>query len=381
MSYLLFSTLTPANPYNPPPAGWVKPTSANNIRIVDISGNILFGRSSGTDYAIWYDQNALGAPTIGSKTIVGNASATTNGGSCVVEGLNGNGYAVTHSNFGGTIDLIKLTASAKDGASLLSVTSSSVNYTTEIEIRFIKATSTLQMYKNGVQIGTDVVDTSYDPIHAGVCAGGGLSLSVETYQIGVEVTALTDPIVLGSPITWDSTFTNPITSISAIGLSATNIDNVGEGADWPALADGQVITQSLPTGSTPVLFGDGTETASRNASFNLSADYTSLAIAAPNNSNSNYIGSQYPLTAGWFFYWEEDQPTGNIILYSDGRISVSAAGEYVVFVHEYVAGVGGPVVELTINVNSGGEIVGGGLTAVGLTSRGLVARGLVARGL
>lgn len=355
MTTLVFSSLTPANPYSPPPTGWVKPTSSANAQIVDTSGVIMFGRSSGTVYAIWYDSNTLGAPVIGSKVIAGNASAAINGGACLLEGLNGNGYAAIHTSNGTVIDLIKLTASAKDGASLLSVTTAVVNNVTEIDIRLEKSTNTLRMYKDGVQIGTDVVDATYTPIYGGVGAGSGRTTQVETYQIGVEVTALTDPIVLGSPITWTSTFTNPITSISAIGLSATNIDNVGDDADWPALADGQVITQSLPAASLPVLFSDGTETATRNAAINLDADFTSLEIASPNNSDPKYIGSQYVLTAGWFFYWEETQAAGNIIVYSDGRISVSAAGDYVVFVHRI--GSGNNVVQLNLAVNGGGEIV------------------------
>ncbi len=392
MATLVFSSLGVANPYTPPPTGWASPTTALAGRIADISGNIMYGRITtayNPIYSVWYHATSLDAPVIGSKVVVGNANSVTVGGACIVDGLTGNGYAAIHTDFTTKIKIIKLTANQQDGADLLSVTTGSVNYTTEVRLELVKATNTLKLYKNGAQIGTDIVDSSYTPVYGGVCSAAALAKSVETYQVGPQITSINggNPITAGQtgiaivasgftakPTAVAATYASGAKSITATvdsGGTATNfnisIQDRIEAEDWPINGDTLTFTFTY-SGESAVL----TQTLVKKA--------TETVLTVSGGITSDPATWTYWLTQDGFTVegGEHDYiPYGDLVLTADGGGSATNAGTFTSWFRPATGTGAGNVYAYTWVITEAGiSPAGSGLTSSGLTSSGLTIAGL-----
>ena len=352
MTLLAFSSLSVANPASPP-AGWLRPSTASAGRIVDLSGNYLFGRSSGSKYAVWYDQSALGSPTISAEITVGDVASTSNSAAVLIEGDNGNGYAANVVSFGSEIEIIRLDACAKNETVIQTIASSVTNYVTKVRITLHKPTNTLKVYKDGVQIGVDSVDSTYSPVYAGVGAGGGRSTTVESSQVGAQVNSITDPIVFGSAFSWsDSGFSSPATTVSAIGLSATSVDGTAKTAVWPALADGQAITAALPATAQTVTAGNGSETATITTDFNLPAAHAPVSFASAVDDDDKFLGYHIELLDGYRGYY----PTaGGLVIGAAGDIACDDPFTFTMFLHKF--GGDDSITEYVVTVPAEGGVV------------------------
>lgn len=168
------------------------------------------------------------------------------------------------------------------------------------------------------------------------------------YTIGVFVFAEsnyaiktpTNPIVPGAPITGVvEEFTN-LTSITALGMSATSIA-VADGsftAQWPGLAEGQTLTTKLPATNIQVTFTDGTGTVMLPLNFSLPLHYETLRdeYGAPTDlrdivtNHSQFIGTsllQAGITAvpGERLYWPTKVLVGEDLV--DTGLIISPIGE------------------------------------------------------
>lgn len=377
MTLLAFSSLPTGNPANPP-SGWLKPSTANTAQISNIGGNRFFGRSSGSKYAVWYDQNSLGSPTISSEITVADIGSTSNAAAVLIEGDNGNGYAANATSFGAAVEIIRLDACARNATVIQTIATTMTQYVTKIKIELHKPSNTLRVYRNGVQIGTDSIDATYSPVYAGVGAGGGRSTTVESAQIGAQLSTITDPIVFGSPIAWsDSGFSSPVTTITAIGLSATSVNGTLKTAAWPALADGQVITVALPATDQTVTASNGSESATINTDFNLAAGYAAVTFASAVSGDDKFLGYHETLTDGFLGYY----PTANgLVIGAAGDITCDGPFTFTMFLHKFSGDKS--TVQLNVTVTeSGSLIVTSGLTSAGLSNSGLSNSGLSVTGL
>jgi hypothetical protein len=376
MTLFVFSSLTAANPFNPPPAGLLRPSTANSVTIADTGGINMFGRSSGSKYAVWYDQNPLGSPTISSEITVGNVGGTTNQAALLIEGDNGNGYAANVTAFGATVEIIRLDACTKNATVIQSIASAVTANTTKIRLTLHKPTNTLSMFKNGVQIGTDSVDATYSPIYAGVGAAPGRSITMESIQAGAQVGTITNPIVFGSAFSWSDTgFSTPVTTLTAIGLSATSVDGTGKTAVWPALADGQVITVALPATGQTVTAGNGTDSATINTDFDLQAGFVPIEFADAIDDDDKFLGFHVEILDGYRGYY----PTaGGLVIGTVGDIECDDPFTFTMYLHKL--GGDNSIVQLNVTVTeSGSLIVTTGLSSVRLKSEKLKSSKLIGR--
>lgn len=192
------------------------------------------------------------------------------------------------------------------------------------------------------------------------------------------ITDITDPIVFGSPITWeDSGFSSPVTTITAIGLSATSVNGTLKTAAWPALADGQVITVALPATNQTVTASNGSENATINTDFDLPAGHTAITFASAITDDDKFLGFHETLTDGFLGYY----PTANgLVVGAAGDIACDGAFTFTMFLHKL--GGDNSILQLNVTVTeSGSLIVTSGLTSTGMTSIGLTSTGLTSVGL
>lgn len=381
--YLDNDTLPAANPTNTPPAGWTR-SSSIQTQISTVSGVELFARSGGTGGQIgcWVNSVPLTGNTIYAKRVhPAGATAAGTTSQCVIHNASGNGYVLEQDQAGTTSTFKLLIAWVVQATALQTFTSYGTGYDQAFELRVIdKAAGTFQFLRNGVQVGSNFTDTTYTGLeYAGQGGTGGRTRSIEVGEIQDFLT-ITDPIVLGSPITATTNGYSNVTSITGGGMSASNLvfSSGTTTGDWPALSELIAPTVLLPATGVTITLSDGSTPKTRTSNINLPANFASVPLGVL-ITDAAYLASAYTLESGWAIYYDTTQ-RGGMTIYPDSRVDVTTLGSFVCWVHEL--GDGNDLVELTVTVSAGGVVVdGAGLTAVGLTMTGLTMSGLTMAGL
>lgn len=328
MTILVMSSLPDANPSGAP-AGWTAAVSSRPARI--LTGG--FGRSSSAvtgDMAIWLDNVQYPGNTLSAKfTHASNATLAGND-SCRVTFLNAdrNGYALWLNQAGTTVKVFRVNVCVQ-GTEIASFTGYGTGYAQNFELRCIdKTTGTFQVLYNNVQIGTNIVDTTYtNLVSIGAAANGGYLRNIQTGGV-YDISSITNPVVIGSSISAVLTGYSTITSITAAGISATDIVfNAGTGvvtATWPNPVNDQVYP-FLPTSTIGFTFSDGTNPIVAQSQIVLRPDMDYVTFGENFElDNPFYLGTIMDIAGiaieeGDRCYYST---TGNLIIFPDGRIQI-----------------------------------------------------------
>lgn len=357
-----FNTLAAANP-TAPVANWLKPTPASPAQIILDGAFKVFGLSSGTPAAMWYYQDTLNAQKISSEITVGNVASRNGAGAILIEGANGNGYGLVTAGFGASVELVKYVAAVRDVTPLLSVTTALVTNTTKLKLEYESATDTLRLFKNGVQIGTNVVDSTYSPVYGGVAARDGRVKSVDIAQEGILVDSFNgaSDIERGQQnVTYTTTGFSSVTSITTntAGVTVSGIsDTAGDGncdiSDYIEAG----LYPTLPA-SVIYTFGDGTNTAEITKTLTVKSTDTSIVtvgMVAINDSWLGYLLEQAgrSIVDGGQIIW----PTSSGVTFgADGSINNPSGTEVTVNIW-YRDPANGRMYNYDLTVTSTGEIV------------------------
>jgi hypothetical protein len=352
MTTLVLTSLPDANPSNPP-AGWSKPAAANPGRI--LTGGFL--RSSGTGIAIWVDNTVYSGNTLSAKFTHGINATQAGNDSIRVVFLNSsqNGYGLWLNQLGTEARIYKIITSTMDATPIATFTSYGTGYSQNFEFRCTnKATGTFQFLRNNVQIGSDVVDTTYTGLtSAGIGANGGTVRG--TVEVGelYTVNSITNPVVMGSAISVATSGYSTVTGITAGGMAATSLSfSAGTTtATWPAVAEGLVSTIALPATGVTFSVTDGTTVRTITSNINLPANFASTEFGVVIDE-PNYLHDVYPLTAGWYCYYDQTQ-LGGLTIAPDSSISYATDGTFTCFVHK----VGGDNTLYQLNVTVSADVV------------------------
>lgn len=385
MPTLLMSSLTAASPYNTPPAGWTRPAWSQTTQVTVSGGANHFQRLSGTggQMGAWVNTTAITANTIFASTTHGiNATQAGNDSArlCIVNS-SGNGYTLWLNQAATTARIYTVVAGTLT-TQLVEFTGYGTGYSQTFEIRCTdKTTGTFKFLRNGVQVGSDLVDTTYTGLDYAGCASSGGRVTGMTVGSIFDILTITNPMTSGGAFSGTSAGAADGAGTIATGGQTVAITFAGGGTTysgtWTAFADGLVypVTNGSTLTFTITESGGGSKTI--DSVFNLPADYAYTPIGTV-ITDPAYLGSVYSLTSGWNIYYDETQ-LGGMEIFPDSRVDVTNDGTFTCFVHEL--GSGNDLVELTVTVNGGAIVSGGGLTTLGLVSPGLVRRGLVRAGL
>ena len=378
------SAFAVANPITIP-VGFAKPASSGNTQVLTgVSGQKVFQRSSGT--AIIYGTTPLTSPVIGARFTLSSAFADITGtkGCCLLNSAF-NGYSYSHQDGNpGTLQIRLIIGGVLQAGVLYSVAATTgVND----DVFEIQATgNSFEIYQNGVLKntgGTAFVDTTYTGLQYGgsmVESGTGRILSFETFEIGGSVVSLTDPLVMGSPLTLVTSGFSNITSIAGAGLSATGL-SYSSGTTtgtWPAISESIAPTVALPATGATITVSDGSNPTTIVRDIPLATGWASVEFGVLIDE-PDYLLSEIPIVDGYYAYYETNQPVvGDVIIYPDGGVYTDNPGTFSLYLHKL--GTGEPLVRYDVTSGGGGES-SGGLSVAGISNSGLSNSGLSVTGL
>lgn len=342
MSITLSMNPLTAGTYNTPPAGWTRPAWSQTTQITTSGGANHFQRLSGTGFQMgaWVNTTAITANTIFASTVHGiNATQAGNDSArlCIVNS-SGNGYALW-LNQAGTTARVYLVAAGTYTTQLVEFTGYGTGYSQKFEIRCTnKSTGTFKFLLNGVQVGSDLVDTTYTGLEYAGCASTGGRVTGMTVGAIVEVTAMTSPVIPGASLTATAVGFGTVNSITGAGMTATSVvDTAGSvTANWPALVEGQVLPVALPAASVAFTFGDGVDTADRNSALGLPAAYNVAVDMGTVITDPDTLGASVTIATGNKIYYPSTYAVvGNITVYPDGDIVTDSIGTFPAILHRW----------------------------------------------
>lgn len=385
MPTLLASSQSIANPATPP-AGYNKPSAGFTVQVLSAGGVNAFRRSSGSgsQMSTWLDNTTYSGNTLIAEFV--HAASATQGSNdssrvCFANAAN-DGYLLWLNQAGTEARIYPFVDYVMGATAIATFTSYGTGYGQTFQFRCPdKSTGTFQFWRNGVQIGSNVVDTTHTGlVYIGLAVNGGNVLNITTGALFSALT-LTNPVVSGQPFSGTSVGAADGAGTISTGGQTVAITFAGGGTTfsgtWPALADGIVYPPMNGTTQTFTV-SQGGSSATIDSVFNPPANFVNTPLGVL-ITDPSYLASVYTLENGWAIAYDQTQ-LGGMTIYPDSRVDVTNYGTFVCWVHEL--GDGSDLVELTVTVSSGGVVVDGvGLTAVGLTMTGLTMSGLTMVGL
>lgn len=370
---LNFTGIGASNPATPP-AGWLQlGTQAAK------TDNTYFA-TAGVAQACWYYNTTLTGGAAKVKAQVGLVATLSSNrhGPFIINGTTGVGIQLWQSS-ATQLKISAISAAGNlTGADLHVITVPTLTDNCTFELWHTPATGSTQIAVNGVAQGAPYAGAVITNLMGGCyCFSTNFLRGMRNVSLeyGVSVDTITDPVVIGGPVAWTDTFSNNIASITAAGLSATNINNTANTATWPMLADGQTITVSLPADDVVFTFTDtAANTATIQSDIDLPAGYVGQTFYSAVNDDPAYLGFYTTILDGYRFYY----PSDGLVIDAYGRITADESMTVTVYKHRLGDGNGIVAITLELTVGADGTI---GITMVGLTAVGVTARGLTAVGL
>jgi hypothetical protein len=356
MTTLLASSLSLANPATPPAGVWNKPTVAQAMRVADIGSVRSISRSSGSgnQLGVWLDNiSYTGNTLLAEFTHLPNATAggTQSSRVCFANAAN-DGYLLWLDQAGTTAAIYKFTDYVMDASPIATFTSYGTGYSQTFQLRCVdKANGVFQFWRNGVKVGSDVVDTTHTGlVSIGIATNGGNVSNITTGALFSALT-ITNPIVSGQPFSGTS-----IGAVNGAGTISTGGQTVpitfaGGGTTfsgtWPALTDG-IVYPTMNGSTLTFTVAQSGSSSTINSVFNPPANFvtTPLGVLV---TDDLYLASVYTLQTGWAIYYDATQ-LGGMVIYPDSRVDVTTPGTFVCWVHEL--GNGNDLVELTVTVEA-----------------------------
>jgi hypothetical protein len=346
---LNFTGIGAVNPATPP-AGWLQLGSQQAK-----TDNTYFA-TAGAAQACWYYNTQLTGGVVKVKSQVGLVATLSSNrhGPFIINGTTGVGIQLWQSS-ATQLKISAISAAGNlTGADLHVITVPTLTDNCIFELWHTPATGSTQIAVNGVAQGVPYAGAVITNLMGGCyCFSTNFlrGLRNVSLEYGVSVDTITDPVVIGGPVAWTDTFSNNIVSITAAGLSATNINNTANTATWPMLADGQTITASLPITDAVFTFTDtAANTATIQADISLPAGFLAQTCYSAVNDDPAYLGYYTTVLDGYRFYY----PSDGLSINSYGRITVTAPKTVTVYKHRI--GDGNGIVALTLNITSEGEV-------------------------
>lgn len=349
----------PAAPY----AGWSKPAAARDVQVFTTGGVWVFRKSSGTanQMAIWVDNIDYTGNTLVAKFTHG-ANATQGGNdSARVCFLNssGDGYTLWINQAGTEARIYKVIACNLDTTQIATFTGYGTGYSQLFELRCPdKSTGTFQFWRNGVQIGSDVVDTTYTSLtKIGFGVNNGNIIGMEASALFTAST-LSNPVVSGQPFSGTSLGAADGAGTIATGGQTVAITFAGGGTTysgtWPALTDG-IVYPPMNGVSRTFTVAQSSSSSTIDSVFEPPADFVNVVLGVL-ITDPAYLASVYTLEPDWAIVYDETQ-LGGMTIYPDSRVDFTNYGTFVCWVHRL--GDGNDLVRLTVTVSSGGLVVSG----------------------
>lgn len=384
MSDLDFRGLPNTDPYNPP-VGWFRPAASQTARILQALGVGRVQRSTGTgnQCTAILDSIQYTGNTIFAEVIIGSNQTTnsSNAPRCGFVNSSNNGYAFWISQDGLTVRIYEVANFVFGATEVWSATGFGAGLGQTFNFRCVdKTTGTFKVLRNGVQVGSDFVSTTYTGlVYSGVIASNGGVQTISTGAIA-DWLAVTDPITMGGAISAVTTGYTNVTGISGGGMSATGL-SYSSGTTtgtWPAISESIAPTVALPATGVTLTLTDGTTSRTRTSDIDLYAGWASVEFGALIDE-PDYLLSEIPIVDGYYAYYETNQPVvGDVIIYPDGGVYTDNSGTFSLYLHKL--GTGDPLVRYDVTSGGGGES-SGGLSIAGLSNSGLSNSGLSVSGL
>lgn len=371
------NSLAAANPATPP-TGYSQLSGSQNARIFQFELREWSMVPGGTQ-SVWRDDSPMSGDVITSRVVIGATNGTRTG-PALVDG-SGNGYVMLSSDGSNNATSFFKIVDGQLGSQIGETIAYPHATGQSRDIR--RSGNTYTAWVNGVQIGGDYVDSSYDPTYAAMVSRGAYIRSLTSeYTPSRTVDSITDPIALGSAISVGLTGYTAPTSVTGGGMSATGLSFAAGTltATWPALSESLAPTVALPATGVTITVTESDGSATITANINLPSGHIATAFLSAID-DPRYLGGNIALSDGWRAYYESNQAgVGDIEIQSDGRIIADNPGTFTMHLHKF--GGDNSITQYSITINEAGEVVEvGGLTARDLTMTGLAMRGLTMIGL
>lgn len=341
-------------------SGWGNAGTVNTRVITLADTQKVFTRSaSGT--AIFQHLTPITSPVIrvqwGLTAAQGN-NQNQKGGSIINLSTRTGFCAIHNGGNPGTVEIREVTVGLMGATALVSVAATTNPQNDTFYADYDTSTGEWKVYQAPEGVAPVLKLThSVTPMTGNLVGGmliGGSTSNITTFTVqgvGGTVTSITDPILIGAPITVGTTGFTTVTSITAAGMSATGISFLGgtTTATWPGLADGLVCNVILPATEVIITISDGINTpATIIADINLPANHRATPLGGL-ISDSTYLASAYALQPGWVIYYDQTQ-LGGMVIYPDSSIKVTMIGTFVCWVHKI--GNGNVIEQLTVDVST-----------------------------
>lgn len=345
-------------------SGWGKPSGSVNTRVITLGDSQKVFTRSTAGTAIFQYLTPIVSPVIRIQWRVAQAQANNQNqkGGSILNLSTGTGFCAIHNGGSpGTVEIRAVTSGVMGGSALASAAATANPHNDMFYADYDTVTGEFKLYQapegsNPVLKLTHTVTPMTGDLVGGMLMGASLTniASFTVQAVGGAVTSITDPIVIGSPISVVTTGFSTVTSVTSAGMTATDMSfSAGTTtANWPALADGMVIPSQIPITDSVVTVSDGSSPATINADINHAPNFVTTPVGTV-ITDPAYLGSVYSFTTGWAIYYDDTQ-LGGMEIFPDTRVDVTNDGTFVCFVHEL--GSGNDLVELTVTVN-GGAIV------------------------
>lgn len=391
---LLFSSLTPANPYivgsEPDNLASHTKVGSGSLRVDSADTGVLRG-NGGT----LYDNIPLIGDTQISSCVLGAASSWCG---VTLNDADGDGYYVEATpNSGGSLKLFLLNA-AVQGAQVGATVVWTYVVGSTLTLQRDTATNDMRIYANGVQQGGTYNNATHAPLYAGVRSDGGYIRSMTSDVISAQSLTIATDLTPGSSRTDACTgFPDGAATISFSGVSVP-VTVSSNSITWtvPALADGATWPR-IPSTGTIITLTQGELSANATGNITLPPGYNTLRVGdvdggVPANfsgivtDDPKFLGYHLTLTTSDTWY---NPAINGLKVYRNGDVE---SNEFLVDgvtlalprtdAHFQQDASGLLTLHNVTMTPAGGLIVETpGLTAASLTMTGLTMRGLTMSGL
>ena len=320
-------------------AGWSLTTGSAPARILLSNGQNTFACQTTGTLCVFYNNTAITTPVARVGFIVPNITLGSQKGAALVDGVTGNGYALIHNSGNpGTLEIRTITASVLDGTPLASVVPALGVQGDQFDMYRNQSTGEMLCYQNGTLVLSHTDVSIPNALHPAWMSMGSTALVVSLIyeDIGGSVTSLTDPLVTGSPLTLVTAGFTTITSISGGGMSAAGVSfSAGTTtATWPAISGSIAPTVALPASNVTISVSDGGTPVTVQRNINLAAGWANVQFGTQIDE-PDYLLSEIPIVAGYYAYYETNQPVvGDVVIYPDGSVYTDAGGDVTLFLHK-----------------------------------------------
>lgn len=299
MPTLLMNSLTAASPYNTPPAGWTRPAWSQTTQVTLSGGANHFQRLSGTGLqaGAWLNTTPITSNTIFASTVHG-ANATQAGNDsarlCIVNS-SGNGYSLWLNQAGTTARIYTVVAGTLT-TQLVEFTSYGTGYSQTFEIRCTnKSTGTFKFLRNGVQVGSDLIDTTYTGLEYAGCASTGGRVTGMIVDSIFDILTLTNPVIPNSSFSGTSSGAVDGAGTLSHGGVSTSITFAGGGTTysgtWPLPVDTQVYPY-LPVVSGTFTISQGGSSDTIVSNLSAPAGMNAVTFGTIITDDPYYLGAQ-----------------------------------------------------------------------------------------